>query len=59
MALIGAFIAIELPLEIRAHLEATIQKFKAQKIQAVRWVAVDNIHLTLKFLGEYFQRRFG
>ncbi len=52
MALIRAFIAIELPLEIRAHLEATIQKFKAQKIQAVRWVAVDNIHLTLKFLGD-------
>ena len=52
MALIRAFIAIELPSEIRAQLEATIQKFKAQKIQAVRWVAVDNIHLTLKFLGD-------
>ncbi|MRR31140.1 RNA 2',3'-cyclic phosphodiesterase, partial [bacterium] len=52
MSTIRAFIAIELPLEIRSQLEATIRKFKAQKVQAVRWVAVDNIHLTLKFLGD-------
>lgn len=52
MDLIRAFIAIELSPEIRQQLGQLIQKFKALHIQAVRWVAVENIHLTLKFLGE-------
>ena len=50
--LIRAFIAIELSPEIRQQLGLLIQKFKALRFQAVRWVAVENIHLTLKFLGE-------
>jgi 2'-5' RNA ligase len=52
MTIIRAFIAIEIPMLIRANLESTIQRFKSQKVQAVRWVAVNNIHLTLKFLGD-------
>lgn len=51
MDLIRAFIAIELSPEIRQQLGQLIQKFKALRVQAVRWVAVENIHLTLKFLG--------
>jgi len=52
MTLIRAFIAIALPIEIKSELESTIQKFKTQRVQGVRWVAVENIHLTLKFLGD-------
>ena len=49
---IRAFIAIELSPEIRLQLGQLIQKFKSLRIDAVRWVAVENIHLTLKFLGD-------
>ncbi|MHB0987081.1 MAG: RNA 2',3'-cyclic phosphodiesterase [Bellilinea sp.] len=52
MDVIRAFIAIELNPEIRLQLGQLIQKFKALHIHAVRWVAVENIHLTLKFLGD-------
>ncbi|HWR65694.1 MAG TPA: RNA 2',3'-cyclic phosphodiesterase [Bellilinea sp.] len=52
MTLIRAFIAITLPSEIKTELESTIQKFKAQRVKGVRWVAVENIHLTLRFLGD-------
>jgi 2'-5' RNA ligase len=48
---IRAFIAIELSPEIRSQLGELIQKFKTLRITGVRWVAVENIHLTLKFLG--------
>ncbi|MDD5155494.1 MAG: RNA 2',3'-cyclic phosphodiesterase [Candidatus Omnitrophica bacterium] len=46
-----AFIAIELPNEIRDSLNGIQEKLKACKAD-VRWVAPENIHLTLKFLGE-------
>jgi 2'-5' RNA ligase len=52
MTLIRAFIAITLPSEIKTELESTIQKFKAERVKGVRWVAVENIHLTLRFLGD-------
>ena len=52
MDVIRAFIAIELNPEIRLQLGQLIQKFKALRIHAVRWVVVENIHLTLKFLGD-------
>lgn len=52
MTLIRAFIAIPLPSEIKTELNTIIQKFKAQQILGVRWVVVENIHLTLKFLGD-------
>ena len=51
MDFIRAFLAIELNPEIRLQLGQLIQKFKALHVHAVRWVAVENIHLTLKFLG--------
>lgn len=52
MTLIRAFIAIALPRVIRTELESIIQQFKGQHVQCVKWVAVDNTHLTLKFLGD-------
>jgi 2'-5' RNA ligase len=52
-ALLRAFIAVELPPEIRAALageQARLKKLGAN----VGWVAPDNIHITLLFLGDMF-----
>ena len=53
MSVIRAFIAIDISEEIRSHLER-IETDLIQMVsnQAVRWVPVANIHLTLKFLGD-------
>jgi len=49
---IRAFIAIELPREVQIRLAEIIEQFSSQGIRCVRWVAPNNIHLTLQFLGE-------
>jgi RNA 2',3'-cyclic 3'-phosphodiesterase len=46
------FIAVPLADEIHRKLAALIQRLKEPGNRAVRWVAPENIHLTLKFLGE-------
>jgi RNA 2',3'-cyclic 3'-phosphodiesterase len=46
------FIAIPLPGEIHQKLADLIQRLKEPGNHAVRWVTAENIHLTLKFLGE-------
>jgi 2'-5' RNA ligase len=53
MSVIRAFIAIDLTLEIIQHLEQVSTQLK-KRLEGVpvRWVPVDNIHLTLKFLGD-------
>ena len=53
MSVIRAFIAIEIPPAIHAQLDHISQELRSQtKTWAIHWVAVNNIHLTLKFLGE-------
>lgn len=60
MNAIRAFIAVELPAEMRRDLDAIIRRLQEKMSssggerarKAVRWVPSDNIHLTLKFLGE-------
>jgi 2'-5' RNA ligase len=53
MAVIRAFIAIDLSQEIQNRLDEVINKYKSQLLQIpIRWVAALNIHLTLKFLGD-------
>lgn len=47
------FVAIEIPTEVRSAIERTIQSLRSAVPDVVRWSAVDNIHLTLKFLGNY------
>lgn len=53
MAVIRAFIAIDLPPEIRQRLDHVTAQLK-EKLEGVpvRWVPGSNIHLTLKFLGD-------
>jgi len=41
------FVAIALPEDLRAHLSAL-----QQGVPAARWVDPDNLHLTLRFIGE-------
>ena len=45
------FLAIELPPDVRARLAALQERF-ATLNREVRWTRVDQIHLTIKFLGE-------
>lgn len=53
MSTIRAFIAIDLPEAVRQEL-ASISYDLSRKVpnKSVRWVRPENIHLTLKFLGE-------
>ena len=51
--MVRSFIAVEIPIEIQnanAHSTAPLQKVLPQPM--VRWVAPQNVHLTLKFLGD-------
>ena len=53
MNVIRAFIAISLSDEVHLGLEKVIQDLKTRLPGgAVRWVQADNIHLTIKFLGD-------
>lgn len=53
MNTVRAFIAIDLSAAILQSLEKTAHALQARlPPNAVRWVAVNNLHLTLKFLGE-------
>jgi 2'-5' RNA ligase len=47
---IRAFIAIEIPAEIKQKLAEIEDKLRSRKYPA-KWVAAESIHLTLKFLG--------
>jgi RNA 2',3'-cyclic 3'-phosphodiesterase len=48
---IRAFIAVELTTEIKRQLGKLQEQLKTSRAD-VKWVAPDNIHLTLKFLGQ-------
>lgn len=53
MSVIRAFIAIELNAEIQKRLDEITAGLKRQLPQVpVRWVPANNIHLTIKFLGD-------
>ena len=47
-----AFIAIEIPPGIKKVLGLQTANLRAQAGRSVRWVAFENMHLTLKFLGD-------
>src|ERR1044071_1249338 len=52
MSLLRAFIAVELPLEIRKTVCTATSKLQNEIGALVRWVPIENMHLTLKFLGD-------
>lgn len=51
-----AFIALELPKEIKNTLSQLQNRLKTSKAD-VKWVEPQNIHLTLKFLGEIEEKK--
>ena len=53
MSLLRAFIAVEIPQEIHKAIENETAPLRAALNKSlVRWVPTDNMHLTLKFLGD-------
>ncbi len=57
MEKIRAFIAIELPEEVKADLSSVQGRLKPEQHPYVKWVSVAGIHLTLKFLGNIDQEK--
>lgn len=52
MKMVRTFFAIELTTLIRERIEKNIQEIKKDIPDLFRWVPSENIHLTLKFLGD-------
>jgi len=53
MSVIRAFIAVDLPTDIQDCLSSVSKRLKEQMGPVpIRWVSPENIHLTLKFLGD-------
>lgn len=52
MSLLRAFIAIDIPEEIKKEIGSQTARLSRELGRSVRWGAAENIHLTLKFLGE-------
>jgi 2'-5' RNA ligase len=52
MSLLRAFIAVEIPLAIREAACKAIFSLQEGAGSTVRWVPMENMHLTLKFLGD-------
>lgn len=52
MSLLRLFIAVEIPAEVRQNIYKETQNFRKGVDFLVRWVPVENMHLTLKFLGD-------
>ncbi len=55
MAKLRTFVAIEIPQEVR-HRSTQMVHAMAQATDSVRWVDTDNLHVTLKFLGDVEDR---
>ena len=51
MEQVRSFIAIKLPDELKVGLSQLQDKLKLVKQSSVKWVNLQNVHLTLKFLG--------
>lgn len=52
MSRLRAFVAVELPLEIRQNVQHATSNLRRDTGSLIRWVAMENMHLTLKFLGD-------
>jgi 2'-5' RNA ligase len=52
MSLLRLFIAVEIPTEIQQNVYKQTASFRNGLESLVRWVPVENMHLTLKFLGD-------
>lgn len=46
------FIAVELPFDLKQRIQDMVTDLRGKDLGGFRWVRPENIHLTLKFLGE-------
>ncbi|MGC8764291.1 MAG: RNA 2',3'-cyclic phosphodiesterase [Brevinematia bacterium] len=46
------FIAIDLPLELKNKISGFVEVLKKKENRGIKYVAAENLHLTLKFIGE-------
>ena len=51
------FVAIELPEDVRAKIFHAFEKLKSFNVLRGKFVEKDNLHLTLKFLGELTEKQ--
>lgn len=51
------FISLELPDEVKKNIDKSIAELKKTEAK-VKWVKAENLHITLKFLGELKQENF-
>lgn len=60
MRMMRAFIAVNIPLEVKGNLQEEIGRLRTLiRGGPVRWVRPEGIHLTLKFLGEISNSNLG
>jgi 2'-5' RNA ligase len=52
MPKIRAFIAVDLPQDIKMELDKLIASFRPASGGGIRWVRAENLHITLRFLGD-------
>jgi len=52
MSLIRAFVAVELPAELKKELDRLEALLKKNSPPVIKWVDPNSIHITLKFLGD-------
>ena len=52
MTLLRVFIAVEIPLPIRQAIRDATESMREALGSLIRWVPTENMHLTLKFIGE-------
>lgn len=52
MSLLRAFIAVEIPATIQQAIHQATSTVRGETESLIRWVPPENIHLTLKFLGD-------
>ena len=59
MSLLRAFVAIEIPNEIKKEIANQTTALHRTVAQSVRWVVPENLHLTLNFLGDISSANLG
>ena len=60
MGMMRAFIAVNIPVELKQNLQEEIDRLRVLiRGESVRWVRLEGIHLTLKFLGEISNSSLG
>jgi 2'-5' RNA ligase len=50
------FLAVEIPEQVRRKVDRFINEEKKNRLP-IKWIKIDNLHITLKFLGEIDEKK--